>query len=135
MATVADGYYFMFEIGWFMDLLIPTIVRIKDGNFYLVGSKQSECKDIKPCCIPAGGAQECKKLSPDDPAIKAFKSTDSLLPVDDLDDLERALEKSLENQEMRDRYLNSPAKRKREAIIERVVNDYQVLSMIDKKDQ
>ena len=135
MATVTDGYYFMFEIGWFMDLLIPTIVRIKDGNFYLVGSKQSECKDIKPCCIPAGGAQECKKLSPDDPAIKAFKSTDSLLPVDDLDDLERALEKSLENQEMRDRYLNSPAKRKREAIIERVVNDYQVLSMIDKKDQ
>ena len=135
MATVADGYYFMFEIGWFMDLLIPTIVRIKDGNFYLVGSKQSECKDIKPCCIPAGGAQECKKLSPDDPAIKAFKSADSLLPVDDLDDLERALEKSLENQEMRDRYLNSPVKRKREAIIERVVNDYQVLSTIDKKDQ
>jgi hypothetical protein len=118
-----------------MDLLIPTIVRIKDGNFYLVGSKQSECKDIKPCCIPAGGAQECKQLSPDDPAIKAFKSTDSLLPVDDLDDLERALEKSLENQEMRDRYLNSPAKKKREAIIERIVNDYQVLSMIDKKDQ
>ena len=135
MATVADGYYFMFEIGWFMDLLIPTIVRIKDGNFYLVGSKQSECKDIKPCCIPAGGAQECKKLSPDDPAIKAFKSTDSLLPVDDLDDLESELEKSLENQEMRDKYLNSPAKRKREAIIERIVNDYQVLSMIDKKDQ
>ena len=135
MATVADGYYFMFEIGWFMDLLIPTIVRIKDGNFYLVGSKQSECKDIKPCCIPAGGAQECKKLSPDDPAIKAFKSTDSLLPVDDLDDLESELEKSLENQEMRDKYLNSPAKRQREAIIERIVNDYQVLSMIDKKDQ
>ena len=135
MATVADGYYFMFEIGWFIDLLIPTIVRIKDGNFYLVGSKQSECKDIKPCCIPAGGAQECKQFSPDDPAIKAFKSTDSLLPVDDLDDLERALEKSLENQEMRDRYLNSPAKKKREAIIERIVNDYQVLSMIDKKDQ
>ena len=135
MDKVTDGYYFMFEIGWFMDLLIPTIVRIKDGNFYLVGSKQSECKDIKPCCIPAGGAQECKKLSPDDPAIKAFKSTDSLLPVDDLDDLERALEKSLENQEMRDRYLNSPAKKKREAIIERIVNDYQVLSMIDKKDQ
>ena len=135
MATVADGYYFMFEIGWFMDLLIPTIVRIKDGNFYLVGSKQSECKDIKPCCIPAGGAQECKQLSPDDPAIKAFKSTDSLLPVDDLDDLERALEKSLENQEMRDRYLNSPAKKKREAIIERILNDYQVLSMINKKDQ
>jgi hypothetical protein len=135
MATVADGYYFMFEIGWFMDLLIPTIVRIKDGNFYLVGSKQSECKDIKPCCIPAGGAQECKKLSPDDPAIKAFKSADSLLPVDDLDDLESALEKSLENHEMRDRYLNSPAKKKREAIIERIVNDYQVLSMIDIKDQ
>jgi hypothetical protein len=134
MATVADGYYFMFEIGWFMDLLIPTIVRIKDGNFYLVGSKQSACKDIKPCCIPAGGAQECKKLSPDDPAIKAFKSTDSLLPVDDLDDLESELEKSLENQEMRDKYLNSPAKRQREAIIERIVNDYQVLSMIDKKD-
>lgn len=135
MATAADGYYFMFEIGWFMDLLIPTIVRIKDGNFYLVGSKQSECKDIKPCCIPAGGAQECKKLSPDDPAIKAFKSSDSLLPVDDLDDLERELEKCLENQEMRDKYLNSPAKRQREAIIERIVNDYQVLSMIDKKDQ
>ena len=135
MATAADGYYFMFEIGWFMDLLIPTIVRIKDGNFYLVGSKQSECKDIKPCCIPAGGAQECKKLSPDDPAIKAFKSADSLLPVNNLDDLESELEKSLENQEMREKYLNSPAKRQREAIIERVANDYQVLSMIDKKDQ
>ena len=134
MATVADGYYFMFEIGWFMDLLIPTIVRIKDGNFYLVGSKQSECKDMKPCCIPAGGAQECKKLSPDDPAIKAFKSTDSLLPVDDLDNLESELEKSLENQEMRDKYLNSPAKRQREAMIERVMNDYQVLSAINDVD-
>jgi hypothetical protein len=134
MGAIKDGYYFMFEIGWFMDLLIPTIVRIKDGNYYLVGSKQSECKDIKPCCIPAGGAQECKKLSPDDPAIKAFKSADSLLPVNDLDDLEKELEKSLENQEMRDRYLNSPAKRQREAMIERVMNDYQVLSTINKVD-
>jgi len=134
MATVADGYYFMFEIGWFMDLLIPTIVRIKDGNFYFVGSKQSECKDMKPCCIPAGGAQECKKLSPDDPALKAFKSADSLVAIDDLHDLEGALEKSLDNKAMRERYLNSPAKRQREAMIERVINDYQVLSAINTVD-
>ena len=131
MATITDGYYFMFEIGWFIDLLIPTIVRIKGDSLYYVGSKPCDCKDMKPCCIPAGGKTECKRLSFDDPALKAFKSTDSLLPIHDIDDLEDELERSLENQEMRDKYLNSPAKKQREAIIERVMNDYQILSIMD----
>ena len=39
MDKIADGYYYMFEIGWFVDLLIPTLVKVKDGNLYLVGSK------------------------------------------------------------------------------------------------
>jgi hypothetical protein len=32
---------------------------------------------------------------------------------------------------MRDKYLDSKAKRQREAIIERVMSDYQVLSMVE----
>ena len=128
MDKLGDGYYFMFEIGWFMDLLIPTIVRIKDGSICLVGSKSHEAKDIKPCCIPAGGAQECKKLSFDDPVIKAFKSVDSLMTINNPEDLEGELTIALENKEMRDKYLNSKAKKQREAIIERVVSDYEVLS-------
>jgi len=131
MDKVRDGYYFMFEIGWFLDLLIPTIVRIKDGNFYLVGSKPYQAKDIKPCCIPAGGVKECKKLSLDDSALKAFKSIDSLVAINDLEDLEEELKRSLENKEMRDKYLNSKAKRQREAMMERIINDYRVLSMIE----
>ena len=131
MDKFGDGYYFMFEIGWFMDLLIPTIVRIKDGSIYLVGSKPHEAKDIKPCCIPAGGAKECKKLSFDDPVIKAFKSVDSLMVINNPEDLEGELTIALENKEMRDNYLNSKAKKQREAIIERIVSDYQVLSMVE----
>jgi len=131
MDKISDGYYFMFEIGWFVDLLIPSIVRIKDGSLYLVGSKPSEAKDIKPCCIPAGGVQECKELSLDDPALKAFKSIDSLVAVDNPEDLEGELERGLENKEVRDKYLNSKAKRQREAIIERIMSDYQVLSMME----
>jgi hypothetical protein len=131
MDKIADGYYFMFEIGWFMDFLIPTIVRIKDGSIYLVGSKPHESKDIKPCCIPAGGAKECKKLSFDDPVIKAFKSVDSLMTINNPEDLEGELTIALENKEMRDKYLDSKAKRQREAIIERVMSDYQVLSMVE----
>ena len=131
MATIEDGYYFMFEIGWFIDLLIPTVVRIKDGNLYYVGSKPCDCKDMRPCCIPAGGETECKRLSFHDPALKAFKIADSLLPIHDMDDVEGELERSLENQKMRDKYLNSPAKKQRKAIIERVMNDYQILSTMD----
>lgn len=133
MDKIRDGYYFMFEIGWFIDLLIPTIVRVKDGNLYLVGSKPYETKDIKPCCIPAGGVKECKKLSLNDPALKAFKSAESLIAINNLEDLEGELNRILENKEMRDRYLNSPAKKKREAIIERITNDYQVLSSIEEQ--
>ena len=131
MDNVADGYYFMFEIGWFLDLLIPTIVRVKDGNLYFVGSKPCDAKGLKPCCIPAGGVKECKKLSFDDPSLKAFKSIDSLIAINDLDDLEGELGKSIEDEEMKEKYLNSKAKKQRKALIERVVNDYEVISMID----
>jgi len=130
MDKVGDGYYFMFEIGWFLDLLIPTIVRIKDGNLYFVGSKPHQAKDIKPCCIPAGGVKECKKYSFNDPTLKAFKCVESLIVINDLGDLGGELRRSLENKEMRDRYLNSTAKKQREAVIERIMNDYQVLSII-----
>lgn len=130
MEKIAEGYYFMFEIGWFVDLLIPTLVRVLNGNLYLVGSKPCNCKDLKPCCIPSGGAPECKKLSLDDPSLKAFRSTDSLLPVHDTGDLAGALERSLAHKEMREKYLNSPAKKQRQAIIERVINDHEVLSTI-----
>ena len=134
MATVADGYYFMFEIGWFVDLLIPTLVRVMDGNLYLIGSKPNDCKDLKPCCIPAGGEAECKKLSFDDPSLKAFKSTDSLVAINDLGDLEGALEKSLANQDIQDKFFNSPAKKQREAMIERLMNDYEILATINDVD-
>ena len=131
MDKAGDGYYFMFEIGWFLDLLIPTIVRIKDGNLYLVGSKPHQAKDIKPCCIPAGGVKECKKLSLNDPTLKAFKCVESLIVINDLGNLGGELRRSLENKEMRDKHLNSPAKKQREAVIERIINDYRVLSIIE----
>lgn len=133
MNTAKDGYYFMFEIGWFLDLLIPTVVMIKDGNLYLVGNKPYESKDIKPCCIPAGGVKECKKLPFDDPALRAFKSIDSLVAVNNPEDLEGELERNLENDEIRDKYLNTKAKIMREAMIERVMNDYQVLSAMEEE--
>jgi hypothetical protein len=128
MEKIRNGFYFMFEIGWFVDLLIPTIVRAKDGDIYLVGSKPCEAKNLKPCCIPLGGAAEVKKLSPDDAAVKAFKTIDSLVPVNDLDNLADELKKSLENREIHDKYLNTKARMQREATTERIINDYQVLS-------
>lgn len=131
MDKIADGYYFMFEIGWFIDLLIPTIVRVKGDSLYFVGSKPCDVKGLRPCCIPAGGVKECKKFSFDDSTLKAFKSIDSLIAINDLDDLEGELGKSLENEEMKEKYLNSKAKKQRKALIERVVNDYRVISMID----
>ena len=131
MDKVADGYYFMFEIGWFLDLLIPTVVRVKDGNLHLITSKPHEAKDLKPCCIPAGGVKECKKLPPDDPSIKAFKSIDSLVEIQNIGDLKAELEKSLEVEGIREKYLNSNAKKQREAVSERVENDYKVLSDIE----
>lgn len=131
MDKIADGYYFMFEIGWFVDLLIPTLVKVADGNLYLVGSKPCDCKDLKPCCIPAGGEAECKKLSLDDPSLKAFKSIDSLVAINNLDDLEGELDKSIADQTIQENYFNSPAKKQREAMIERVMNDYQILSTIN----
>ena len=130
MDKVGSGYYFMFEIGWFLDLLIPTIVRIKDGNLYLIGSKPHQAKDIKPCCIPAGGVKECKKYSFNDPTLKAFKCVESLIVINDLGDLGGELRRSLDNKEVRDKYLNSTAKKQREAMIKRIMNDYRVLSMI-----
>ena len=131
MDKIADGYYFMFEIGWFLDLLIPTIVRVKNGNLYFVGSKPCDVKGLRPCCIPAGGVKECKELSFDDSTLKAFKSIDSLIAINDLDDLEGELKRSIEDEEMKEKYLNSKAKKQRKALIERVVNDYKVISMID----
>ena len=133
MDNIADGYYFMFEIGWFLDLLIPTIVRVKDGSIYFVGSKPCDVKGLRPCCIPAGGVKECKKLSFDDPTLKAFKSIDSLIAINDLDDLEGELKRSIEDEKMKEKYLNSKAKKQRKALIERVVNDHEVISMIDEE--
>jgi hypothetical protein len=128
MSEIHDGYYFMFEIGWFLDLLIPTLVRVKAGSLYLVGSKPCEIKDLKPCCIPSGGAEECKKLSFDDAALKAFKSADSLRPVRAADELAEALERNLDDPEIRSRYFNTKGKQAKEATLERIKNDYQVLS-------
>jgi hypothetical protein len=130
MSELKDAYYFMFEIGWFLDLLIPTLVRVKDGSLYLVGSKPCNIKDLKPCCIPCGGAEESKKLALDDPSLKAFKSLDSLIAVENTANLEIELQKSLENKEIRDRYLNTKGKLQKETTIERIINDYQVLTKI-----
>ena len=128
MEQPADGYYFMFEIGWFLDLLIPTLVRVKDGSLYLVGSKPCDIKDLKPCCIPCGGAEECKKLSFDDAALKAFKSADSLRPILKTDELAEELERNLDDPEIRGRYFNTKGKQAKEATLERIMNDYHVLS-------
>ena len=128
MAPITDGYYFMFEIGWFLDLMIPTLVRVQDGLICLVGSKPCDAKNLKPCCVPCGGEAEVKKLSPQEPALKAFKSGDSLVPIEDPHNLEGELDKCLGNQELRGKYMNTTAKAQREAMIERVMSDYQVLS-------
>jgi len=130
MSEINDGFYFMFEIGWFLDLLIPTLVRVKEGGLYLVGSKPCNIKDLKPCCIPCGGAEECKKLSFDDAALKAFKSTDSLRPVIAVESLAEELERNLADPEIRSRYFNTKGKQLKEATLERIKNDYQVLSKI-----
>jgi len=129
--TIGDGYYFMFEIGWFIDLLIPTLVRVRGGRLYLVGSKPSAQKDLKPCCIPAGGTAECKALALEDPSLKAFKSTESLVLLSDPGALEQELELHLERQDIQDRYFNSTAKKQREATVERLMNDYRVLSKLE----
>lgn len=131
MGTIADGYYFMFEIGWFLDLLIPTLVRVRGGKLYLVGSKPSAQKDLKPCCIPAGGATECKELALDDPALRAFKSAASLIPLTDPGAIEQELQLNLGRQEIKDRYFNTTAKKQREATVERLMNDYRVLSNLE----
>lgn len=130
MEQTADGYYFMFEIGWFLDLLIPTLVRVKDGSLYLVSSKPCNVKDLKPCCIPCGGEEECKKLSFDDPSVRAFKCLESLAVIRNLEDLEGELQKSLANSELRDRYCNTKVKVQKETTIARIMNDYRVLSKI-----
>jgi hypothetical protein len=130
MSEIKDGYYFMFEIGWFLDLLIPTVVRVKDGSLYLVGSKPCEIKDLKPCCIPCGGAEECKKLSFDDPSIKAFKSLESLVSIQNIQDLEKTLQQTLQNPEIRSHYFNTKGKIQKEATLERIANDYKVLSIL-----
>jgi hypothetical protein len=131
MGTVADGYYFMFEIGWFLDLLIPTLVRVRGGKLYLVGSKPSAQKDLKPCCIPAGGAAECKELALDDPALRAFRSAESLVLLNDPPTIERELELHLANHSIQEKYFNSKAKKQREATIDRLMNDYRVLSHLE----
>jgi len=125
-----DGYYFMFEIGWFMDLLIPTLVRIHDGALYLVGSKACQEKNLKPCCMPCGGAEEIKKYAFHDALIKAFKIADSLIPAINTDDLEGELERNLDSKLVQEMYFNTRAKKLREATGERIINDYKVLARI-----
>ena len=120
----------MFEIGWFIDLLIPTLVRVKDGSLYLVGSKPCNIKDLKPCCVPCGGAEECKKLSLDDPSLKAFKSLESLVAIENINNLEAELQKSLDNKEIRERYFNTKGKQQKETTIDRVQSDYKVLLIL-----
>lgn len=131
MGAIADGYYFMFEIGWFIDLLIPTLVRVRGGRLYLVGSKPSAQKDLKPCCITAGDTAECKALALDDPTLKAFRSADSLVPLKDPGTIERELELNLENPSIQEKYFNSRVKKQREATVERLKNDYRVLSHLE----
>ena len=128
MTEIKDGYYFMFEIGWFIDLLISTLVRVKEDVICLVSSKPCETKGIKPCCIPCGDDLEVRKLSMDDPVIKAFKSISSFIPIDDCNNLDGELEINLSKTEIRDKYFNSAAKMSRETLIDRVQNDYTVLS-------
>ena len=128
MAEIKDGYYFMFEIGWFIDLLIPTLVRVKDDIICLVGSKPCDTKGIKPCCLPCGDELEVKKLSMDDPVIKGFKCIYSIIPIDDCTNLNVELEKNLSKNEIRDKYFNSAVKMSRETLVDRVQNDYNVLS-------
>lgn len=131
MGLIADGYYFMFEIGWFLDLLIPTLVRVRNGRLYLVGSKPSASKDLKPCCVPAGGAAECRELALDDPSLKAFRSMESLVPLKDPGSIARELELHLDNPSIQEKYFNSKAKRQREATVTRLTSDYEVLSRLD----
>ncbi len=131
MDRIDDGYYFMFEIGWFMDLLIPTIVRVTDNCINLIGSKPCEQKDLKPCCVPCGGAEEIIKLLPDDPSVMAFKTFDSLVPVRGLENLAEELEKYLDKEELRDKYFNTKAKVRRQATLDRIMSDYKVLSSMD----
>jgi len=131
MGTIADGYYFMFEIGWFIDLLIPTLVRVRGGRLYLVGSKPSASKDLKPCCVPAGGTAECKALALDDPSLKAFRSTESLVAIKDPGAIERELELHLVREEIQQKFYNSKAKKGREATLARLMSDYEVLSKLE----
>ena len=131
MEAIADGYYFMFEIGWFIDLLIPTLVRVRGGGLYLVGSKPSAQKDLKPCCIPAGGTAECKALALDDPSLKAFRSTESLVAIKDPGAIERELEWHLVREEIQQKFYNSKAKKGREATLARLMSDYEVLSKLE----
>jgi hypothetical protein len=51
--------------------------------------------------------------------------------ISDIKDLEGELEKNLADRKIQEKYFNSPAKRQREALVERLVNDYQVLSEIE----
>jgi hypothetical protein len=95
-----------------------------------VGSKQCNVKELKPCCIPSGGEEECKKIFFDDPSIKAFKCLESLTAIQSPEDLEGELQKSLENSELRDRYFNTKGKIQKEATLERIANDYKVLSIV-----
>jgi hypothetical protein len=128
MAEIKDGYYFMFEIGWFIDLLIPTLVCVKGGIICLVGSKPFDTKGIKPCCLPCGDELEVKKLSMDDSVIKGFKCTNFLIPIDDCNNLNVELEKNLSKNKIRDKYFNIAAKMSFETLVDRVQNDYNVLS-------
>jgi len=130
MGAIAEGYYFMFEIGWFIDLLIPTLVRVRGGRLYLVGTKPSASKDLKPCCVPAGGTAECKALALDDPSLKAFRSTDSLVSLNDPGALERELALHLVREDIQQKFFNSKAKKQREATIARLMSDYEVLSKL-----
>ena len=52
ITEIKDGYYFMFEIGWFIDLLIPTLVRVKEGVIFLVSSKPVRPRELnRAACL------------------------------------------------------------------------------------
>lgn len=130
MDKTADGYYLMFETGWFMDLMIPTTVRVKDGRIYFVGSKPCENKDLRPCCMPCGGAEEIKVLTPEDPSVKGFGMIDSFVPLGKSLHIETDVEKLLDSDDIKKRYFNTKGKKERRATLKRLKNDFQILSEI-----
>jgi hypothetical protein len=120
----------MFETGWFMDLLIPTNVRIKNGKIFFVGCKATDNKNCKPYCMPCGGVEAVQKLSHDDATVKAFGMLESLVPLNDSMNVKQELDKHLGNNKIKEKYFNTRGKKQHRATLTRVTTDLQTLSDI-----